>query len=98
VDGFVGNSETVRALGGSWLDGTGSLSGDLTRVLGAAGGGGVGDLTIAALLTRLASSGGPNAPALSDLLDAAERLGVANAPVGAVPPAGSNGTPLTPAS
>ncbi|UGQ12725.1 flotillin family protein [Yinghuangia sp. ASG 101] len=57
VDGFVGSSETVRTLGGSWLDGSGDFPQDVTRMLGSLGTEGVQNLTVSALLTKLMREG-----------------------------------------
>ncbi|MGW2308684.1 flotillin family protein [Actinomadura luteofluorescens] len=84
VDGFVQNSEVARAVAGPWLDGSGSFTGDLSRLLGAVDTGGVRDLTLSALLLRLIRSGGPDTAGLQDVLDAARRLGVADAPLSKV--------------
>ncbi|WUH97625.1 flotillin family protein [Spirillospora sp. NBC_00431] len=85
VDGFVQNSEVAQAVAGPWLDGSGSFTDDAAKLLGSlgAGAGGVRDLTLSALLVRLIRSGGPDGPALQNLLDAARRLGVADAPLAA---------------
>ncbi|MFV2174400.1 flotillin family protein [Actinomadura sp. LOL_016] len=100
VDGFVQNSEVARSVAQPWLDGTGSLTDDLSRVLGSLGAGGARDLTLSALLVRLIAAGGPRAAGFTDLLETARRLGVADAPLAAAPPAdapraGANGTDLT---
>ncbi|MER7543241.1 SPFH domain-containing protein [Actinomadura sp.] len=84
VDGFVRHSEVAQSLAGPWLDGTSSFPADLSRVLGSIDTGGVRDLTLSALLLRLIKSGGPEAAGLQDLLDAARRLGVADAPLSEV--------------
>ncbi|MEV4677051.1 MULTISPECIES: flotillin family protein [Actinomadura] len=90
VDGFVQNSEVARSLAGPWLDGTSSFTDDMARLLGSIDAGGVRDLTLSALLLRLIKSGGPEAQGLQDLLDAARRLGVADAPLSEL-----NGTAVT---
>ncbi len=90
VDGFVQNSEVARSLAGPWLDGTSSFTDDVARLLGSIDTGGVRDLTLSALLLRLIKSGGPEAQGLQDLLDAARRLGVADAPLSEL-----NGTAVT---
>ncbi|MFG2014749.1 flotillin family protein [Actinomadura geliboluensis] len=90
VDGFVQNSEVARSLAGPWLDGTSSFTDDMARLLGSIDTGGVRDLTLSALLLRLIKSGGPEAQGLQDLLDAARRLGVADAPLSEL-----NGTAVT---
>lgn len=90
VDGFVQNSDVARSVAGPWLDGSSSLPGDLSRLLGSVGTGGVRDLTLSALLLRLIKSGGPESAGFQDLLDTARRLGIAEAPLSEV-----NGTTLT---
>ncbi|MGH3238825.1 MAG: flotillin family protein [Spirillospora sp.] len=88
VDGFVQNSEIAQAVAGPWLDGSGSFTDDAAKILGSLGAaaGGVRDLTLSALLVRLIRSGGPDGPALQDLLDTARRLGIADAPLTVEPP------------
>ncbi|TDB85998.1 flotillin family protein [Actinomadura sp. KC216] len=88
VDGFVQNSEVARAVAGPWLDGSGSFTDDAAKILGSlgAGAGGVRDLTLSALLLRLIRSGGPDGPALQNLLDTARRMGIADAPLTTEPP------------
>ncbi|MBQ0863008.1 flotillin family protein [Streptomyces sp. RK75] len=62
VDGFVDNSRTAQALAGSWLDGTGDFTGDLTKVLGSLSTGDVQNLSVSALMTKLMKDAAP-APA-----------------------------------
>ncbi|MBQ0983532.1 flotillin family protein [Streptomyces sp. F63] len=84
VDGFVANSGTARALAGPWLNGEASFTEDLTRVLGSVGPADVRDLTVSALLMKLMKAGGgegARAGGLRELLDTAERLGLADLPV-----------------
>ncbi|WP_030542437.1 SPFH domain-containing protein [Streptomyces albus] len=84
VDGFVANSGTARALAGPWLNGEASFTEDLTRVLGSVGSADVRDLTVSALLMKLMKAGGgegARAGGLRELLDTAERLGLADLPV-----------------
>ncbi|TDC47858.1 flotillin family protein [Actinomadura sp. KC345] len=90
VDGFVQNSEVARSVAGPWLDGSGSFTDDMAKLLGAVDTGGVRDLTLSALLLRMIKSGGPEASGFQDLLDTARRLGVADAPLSEV-----NGAELT---
>ncbi|WUH92951.1 flotillin family protein [Streptomyces sp. NBC_00433] len=67
VDSFVGSSETVRALGADWLDGSGRFTEDATKVLSAlaAGNGGNGNAAtvLAALLGGLQDQKAPLAAA-----------------------------------
>ncbi|MGN9791892.1 SPFH domain-containing protein [Streptomyces sp. OZ13] len=82
VDSFVRNSETAQTLAKPWLDGTSSFTDDLTSVLGSVSTGDVRNLTVSALLMRLMKSGG--GAQLKPLLDMADRLGLADTPVGAL--------------
>ncbi|WP_240134384.1 SPFH domain-containing protein [Streptomyces sp. MUM 178J] len=84
VDGFVQNSETAQTLGKPWLDGSADFTADLTRVLGSVSTGDVQNLTVSALLMRLMKSGGAAGQLggqLRQLLEAADRLGLADMPV-----------------
>ncbi|MFB4319820.1 flotillin family protein [Actinomadura sp. 21ATH] len=81
VDGFVGNSATARELAGPWLDGTRSFTDDLAGLLGSLDTSGVRDLTLSALLLRLIKQGGPDSGRMRELLETAQRLGVADMPV-----------------
>ncbi|MFC4532304.1 SPFH domain-containing protein [Sphaerisporangium dianthi] len=92
VDGFVEHSEVAKKLAGPWLAGTSSFPEDLTRMLGAFSSSDVKNLTISALLMRLIKAGGPDSGQLRALLDAARRLGVAEAPLSALTAAGTAGT------
>ncbi|HSA51415.1 MAG TPA: flotillin family protein [Yinghuangia sp.] len=58
VDGFVQNSDTVQALAGPWLDGTGNFTEDLGRMLGSLGTDDVRNMTVSALLMKLMRDGG----------------------------------------
>jgi hypothetical protein len=89
VDSFVGSSDTVQALAGSWLDGSGRFTEDATRVLSSFGSGDVANLSVSALLGRLIAAGGPQSGGLQQLLDQAKLLGLADAHVGGAP--SSNG-------
>nr|WP_221442260.1 SPFH domain-containing protein [Nocardiopsis algeriensis] len=82
VDGFVANSESVRSLGESLLDGgTDSVLG---RALAAAGSEDVKNLTLSALLMKLIGAGGPDAAKLDQLLASARKLGVDSMPLSAL--------------
>ncbi|MEU2653808.1 flotillin family protein [Streptomyces sp. NPDC007325] len=86
VDGFVDHSTTARALAGPWLNGEGSFTEDLTKVLGSLSTTDVRDLSVSALLAQVMRSG---------VLDPATAgAAVAVGPVGPVGPvAGTlNGT------
>ncbi|WP_371619340.1 flotillin family protein [Streptomyces sp. NBC_00454] len=67
IDGFVQHSDTARGLAGSWLDGTHDFTEDLTRVLGSFSTADVQNLTVSALLAKLAQGGGATAPVPSEL-------------------------------
>ncbi|WP_037576081.1 flotillin family protein [Phaeacidiphilus oryzae] len=83
VDGFVQHSETAQALIGPWLNGSASFPEDLTRMVGSVSAGDVRDLTVSALLTRLAKDGGAQAGQVRRLMEQAERLGLAQMPLAA---------------
>ncbi|MBB4980587.1 MULTISPECIES: flotillin family protein [Streptomyces] len=58
VDGFIDNSRTAKALAGPWLDGSGSFTEDLTKVLSSLSTTDVQNLSAAsALLARAVNSG-----------------------------------------
>ncbi|REE97663.1 flotillin family protein [Thermomonospora umbrina] len=82
IDGFIDNSQVSRTLAGPWLEGEGRFTEDLTRLLGSLDTGGVRDLTLSALLVKLIRAGGPDTDKLTRLLTTAEKLGVADSPVG----------------
>ncbi|OLZ62578.1 hypothetical protein AV521_41370 [Streptomyces sp. IMTB 2501] len=84
VDGFVDNSRTAQALAKPWLDGTGSFTEDLGRILGSVGSADVRNLTVSALLMKQIKGGGPEAGQLQKLLDRASELGLADTPVTAL--------------
>ncbi|WP_405638834.1 flotillin family protein [Streptomyces sp. NBC_00019] len=84
VDGFMQNSVTAQALAKPWLDGTGSFTDDLGRILGSASTADVQNLTVSALLMKLMKSGGAHAGQLQQLLDRAGELGLADTPLAGV--------------
>ncbi|MFD9098601.1 flotillin family protein [Streptomyces collinus] len=84
VDGFVDNSRTAQALAAPWLDGSGSFTDDLGRILGSLGAADVQHLTVSALLMKLMKSGGPEAGRFRQLLDRAGELGLADTPLTAL--------------
>ncbi|MGW0775949.1 SPFH domain-containing protein [Streptomyces sp. NPDC002835] len=86
VDSFMEHSQTAQTLAGPWLNGTSSFTDDLTSVLGSVSTGDVQNLTVSALLMRLMKSGigGAQSGQLQQLLDAADRLGLADTPVGSL--------------
>ncbi|MGW6395679.1 flotillin family protein [Streptomyces sp. NPDC055103] len=57
VDGFLDNSRTARTLAGPWLNGDGSFTEDLTKVLGSLSSADVQNLSVSALLTKVMRSG-----------------------------------------
>ncbi|MDV9190880.1 flotillin family protein [Streptomyces sp. SR27] len=57
VDGFMDHSRTAQALAGPWLNGEGSFTEDLTKVLGSLSTGDVQNLSVSALLTKVMNSG-----------------------------------------
>ncbi|MGW2746883.1 flotillin family protein [Streptomyces sp. NPDC001450] len=90
VDGFVDNSRTAQALAKPWLDGSGSFTDDLSRILGSLGTADVQNLTVSALLMKLMKSGGPEAGQFRQLLDRAGELGLADTPLTALNGAARN--------
>ncbi|GAA0227538.1 hypothetical protein GCM10010492_27310 [Saccharothrix mutabilis subsp. mutabilis] len=84
VDGFVEHSDVARTLGASWLNGKSDFTQDIGRVLGSFGTEDLKNVTVSALLLKLINSGGPDAPAMRELLATAQRLGVAERPVAAL--------------
>ncbi|MER6026571.1 flotillin family protein [Streptomyces sp. NPDC001851] len=84
VDGFVDSSRTAQALTKPWLDGTGSFTDDLSRLLGSLGSADVRNLTVSALLMKQIRGGGPNAGQLQKLLDRASELGLQDTPLTAL--------------
>ncbi|MFC8765614.1 flotillin family protein [Streptomyces sp. NPDC057193] len=57
VDGFMDHSQTAQALAGPWLNGEGSFTEDLTRVLGSLSSADVQNLSVSALLAKVMKSG-----------------------------------------
>ncbi|MFI9813044.1 flotillin family protein [Saccharothrix variisporea] len=84
VDGFVEHSDVARTLGASWLNGKSDFTQDIGRLLGSFGTEDLKNVTVSALLLKLINSGGPDAPAMRELLATAQRLGVAERPVAAL--------------
>ncbi|MEW2623910.1 flotillin family protein [Streptomyces sp. NPDC048106] len=81
IDGFVANSRTAQTLAQPWLDGSGSFTEDLSRVLGSVGTADVQNLTVSALLMKLMNGGGTEAGQFRQLLEKAGELGLADTPV-----------------
>ncbi|QHC30474.1 flotillin family protein [Streptomyces sp. HF10] len=81
VDGFVASSRTAQTLAKPWLDGSGSFTEDLGRVLGSVGTADVQNLTVSALLLKLMNGGGAEASQFRQLLEKAGELGLAEVPV-----------------
>ncbi|MGW3362556.1 SPFH domain-containing protein [Streptosporangium canum] len=92
VDGFVRHSDVAQTLAGPYLDGSQSLPADLTRMLGSLGSADVRNLSLSALLAKLAASGGADADRLRELLGGAQRPGADARTVTDVPVAG--GVPI----
>ncbi|MET7732105.1 flotillin family protein [Streptomyces sp. NPDC005402] len=84
VDGFLEHSETAQALAKPWLDGTSSFTDDLSRILGSVSTADVQNVTVSALLMRLMNAGGTNSGQFRQLLDKADELGLADAPLAAL--------------
>ncbi|MDN3354290.1 SPFH domain-containing protein [Actinomadura sp. DC4] len=84
VDGFVEHSDVARSLTKPWMNGSRSFPDDLTRLLGSVGTDDVKNLTLSALLMQRIRGGGTDGAKAQELLDHAERLGVADAAVSSV--------------
>ncbi|GAA4505056.1 hypothetical protein GCM10023191_060270 [Actinoallomurus oryzae] len=84
MDGFVEHSAVARGLTGPWLNGDRSFPEDLTRLLGSVSTDDVKNLTLSALLMQRIRGGGADGAKAQELLDHAERLGVADAAVSSV--------------
>ncbi|WP_330338801.1 flotillin family protein [Streptomyces sp. NBC_00557] len=91
VDGFLSSSGTAQALAKPWLDGSGSFTDDISRVLGSLGSADVRNLTVSALLMKQIKGGGPNAGQLQKLLDRASELGLQDTPLTALNGSGTPG-------
>ncbi|MGW4207148.1 flotillin family protein [Lentzea sp. NPDC004789] len=61
VDGFVGSSDVVQALGAKWMDGTASFPEDLTKILSSFTTGDAQNLAAALALTQMAKNNGQHA-------------------------------------
>ncbi|MFE0703108.1 flotillin family protein [Streptomyces sp. NPDC058872] len=57
VDGFVEHSQTAQTLAGPWLNGEGTFTEDLTKVLGSLSSADVQNLSVSALLAKVMNSG-----------------------------------------
>ncbi|MFJ2169179.1 flotillin family protein [Streptomyces griseofuscus] len=90
VDGFVANSRTAQTLAKPWLDGSGSFTDDLSRVLGSVGTADIQNLTVSALLMKLMNGGGAEASQFRQLLERAGELGLADTPVASLNGAARN--------
>ncbi|GIF77272.1 flotillin family protein [Asanoa siamensis] len=84
VDGFVGNSTVATSLAGPWLNGESSFADDLGTLLGKVNTADLTNLTLSAFLLQQIRAGGDDAGKLRELLTAAEKLGVADAPLSAL--------------
>ncbi|HUR04916.1 MAG TPA: SPFH domain-containing protein [Nonomuraea sp.] len=84
VDGFVEHSQVAGSLAAPYLNGSASLAGDLSALVGGVSTEDLKNLTVSALLMRLIQNGGPDSVPLSELLETARRLGVADSPVAAL--------------
>jgi hypothetical protein len=84
VDGFVEHSDVAQRLAGPWLNGSRSLPEDLARLAGSINTDDVKNLSLSALLMQRIKAGGADGEKARELLDQAERLGVADAAVSSV--------------
>ncbi|MFI6534458.1 SPFH domain-containing protein [Nonomuraea sp. NPDC050547] len=83
VDGFVEHSAVARTLAAPYLNGSASLPADLAAIVGGIGTEDLKNVTVSALLMQMIQSGGPEAK-LTELLETARRLGVADSSVAAL--------------
>jgi uncharacterized membrane protein YqiK len=74
IDGAVDRSDTLRALGGEWLDGRRSLPEDITSSIKALGADDVRDLSLATMLPKLFA--GKDPAKIAGLLEQAKKLGL----------------------
>ncbi|GAA0361248.1 flotillin family protein [Actinoallomurus spadix] len=81
VDGFVEHSDVAQRLAGPWLNGSRSLPDDLAHLIGSIKTDDVKNLTLSALLMQRIKTGGSEGEKARELLDHAERLGVADAAI-----------------
>ncbi|GAA4638491.1 hypothetical protein GCM10023196_096420 [Actinoallomurus vinaceus] len=81
VDGFVEHSEVAQRFAGPWLNGSRSMPEDLARLIGSIKTDDVKNLTLSALLAQRIKAGGSDGEKARELLDQAERLGVADAAI-----------------
>jgi uncharacterized membrane protein YqiK len=84
LDGFVEHSDVAASLTKPWLNGSRSFPDDLTRLLGSVSTDDVKNLSLSALLMQRIRGGGADGAKAQELLDHAERLGVADAAVSSV--------------
>ncbi|WP_306369021.1 SPFH domain-containing protein [Nocardiopsis sp. CC223A] len=87
VDGFVGSSETMQTLGGSWLNGEGDFVRDIKKVVASLDTEDVKNLTVSALLLKLINGGQGDSGRLNGLLTTARSMGLDQLPVTALAPA-----------
>ncbi|WP_433723033.1 SPFH domain-containing protein [Actinoplanes sp. CA-051413] len=92
LDGFVEHSNVAQGLGSRYLDGSASITDDLSRLLGSVSTGDVANLTLAAFLTQQIKNGGEDSGKLRELLAAAKKLGVADTRVSSLTATPANGT------
>ncbi|MFC0527943.1 flotillin family protein [Phytohabitans kaempferiae] len=81
VDGFVGHSDVAQTLAKPWLDGSSDFTKDLAELLKSLNTGDVQNLTLSAFLLQQIKAGNADADKLKELLQAAKRLGLADAPL-----------------
>lgn len=81
IDRFVQHSDVAGAIAEPYLNGGASLGHDLARLLGSMSTADVGNLTLSAFLLQQIKAGGSDSAKLTELLTAAQRLGVADEPM-----------------
>ncbi|NMO53858.1 flotillin family protein [Actinoplanes sp. TBRC 11911] len=80
VDGFVEHSTVAQSMGARYLNGSADFVQDLGRVLSSVSSADVANLSVAAFLSQQIKAGGKDSEKLRELLAAAERMGIADAP------------------
>lgn len=93
VDGFVSNSTVAQGLAAPYLDGSSSLPADLSRLLGSVNTADISNLTLSAfLLQQIKASSGRDADKLTELLEAARKMGLGDAPLAELTTSPVNGS------
>jgi uncharacterized membrane protein YqiK len=84
IDRFVEHSGVARTLGKPWLNGSRSFPDDVAHLLGSVRTDDIRNLTLSAVLMQRVKAGGADGAKARELLDHAERLGVADSAISAL--------------